>query len=161
MANKIQLLADCSISFLQRECTHKLCNLNHHNFLCNLAKSETATGQCISLSKVCNGVVDCSNGADEASNLCVRSDPDHLVAPEVARLIAHLVSKKAIENCLATAAGRLDSDLRAVLTYALAALIGSLLTVCTMSFVCRTQAAANTRRIRIAERRSKHFSYFI
>lgn len=58
--------------------------------------------------------------------------------------IASRVARRLIDQSIATASVRLSSKLRTVLTYGLSALLGSLLIVLTMGFVCRNNASSAT-----------------
>ncbi len=60
-------------------------------------------------------------------------------ADAAARLVAHLLAKQTVADCLELAASRVDSRLRTVLTYSLSALVGTQLTVITIGFVFRSQ----------------------
>ncbi|KAM3171190.1 hypothetical protein ACTXT7_017120 [Hymenolepis weldensis] len=152
-------------------CLESQCSLNSSRFLClplnaSSTNSHHQTGECISLSRICDDHEDCSNAVDEASELCrdsalsssntpsssppLSGTPAQTQTPTVLRKVriaqhfASLVTKVAVEDAVAAATSRMDSRLRTLLTYVLSALLGPLLIVLTVGLMCKSSAASAT-----------------
>uniref|UniRef100_A0A158QH48 tRNA (N(6)-L-threonylcarbamoyladenosine(37)-C(2))-methylthiotransferase n=1 Tax=Rodentolepis nana TaxID=102285 RepID=A0A158QH48_RODNA len=171
LSEKCDGVSHCADRSDESNCLEIQCSLNSSRFLClplnaSTTNSHLQTGECISLSRICDDHEDCSNGADEASELCHDSavpssnvsspspplsmppiqiqTPMELRKVRIAQHFASLVTKVAVEDAVVAATSRVNSRLRTLLTYVLSALLGPLLIVLTVGLMCRSSATSAT-----------------
>nr|CDS29464.1 CDK5 regulatory subunit associated protein [Hymenolepis microstoma] len=180
-------VSHCADRSDESDCLEIQCSLNSSRFLClplnaSITNSHLQTGECISLSRICDDHEDCSNGADEAPELCHDSAPSNVSslspppsgAPfqiqtpmglrkvRIAQHFASLVTKVAVEDAVVAATSRVNSRLRTLLTYVLSALLGPLLIVLTVGLMCRssaTSAASGRQSVEEARRARQQARY--
>uniref|UniRef100_A0A5K3FT52 CUB domain-containing protein n=1 Tax=Mesocestoides corti TaxID=53468 RepID=A0A5K3FT52_MESCO len=138
------------------------CSITSLRFLCvslNSTNLSDLRGECISLDRICDSQVDCANGSDESSDLCnstYANASSHLRHSSIAQQIAKQVALRIVDDAIIAASSRLDSRLRTLLTYVLSALLGPLLVIMTVGFMCKgNNAAVNTVEARRARRQAR------